>query len=368
MNNLFVYVAFIMGLTSCTYMTTGIFYSVENEELIPDAGDSLNNSVTVNGISRLLPTTFVSARSLFKKTDGDSEWSRLTPPEWGSRTYVLDTANGSGRIFAIVSDANGENTSLFHYNGTSWTASTGSVNGTPVGLTEIYGTTGNLVGVYLSVRKSNYEYDVHDLDIGTGVINAAINLAGARSAQPVLAASNEGANFYLTFGDGRLFKGPVNNLTLLNKNFGADLGGTFTQNQNFPVANTDIIVTLSSGKVAYSTDNGDTWTYTAAHSRNSGETPLILGLIHQIGTTLVAGSKVSGSTGGGYYEIVSDGAGGAKLQNPTILTASDDNYLSAEISTSTITSFYTEGTLTYCGTLGFGLFKQNQNDKRWSWE
>lgn len=358
--------AFLLG---CTYTDTGIFYTIEKEVFIPNASDNLKNDITVNGLARLGTTTYVGSRSLFKKADTDSDWSVVAPAEWGTGFgYVLSVAGSTGRIFVVVSDGNATQTKLMHFDGSSWAQSTGTMAGKPVRLTPILDATGGVAGIYLSVHKADGAYDVHDLNLGTGAINAALNLGSETLGRSVVAAATNGTHFFLTSGDGRLFRGTsINSLTKLPTSFGADLGGVSALN-TFPVASANVFVTLSNGRVAWSSDGGTTWTQSASFSRQGGENPVVLGPIFSLHGVTVAGSTVAGKQGGGYYEIVSDGSGGAKLQNPTEATTVVNNYTSTALANATVTATLTLADHTLVGTLGKGLFRQTHSNKSWTWE
>lgn len=359
--------AVIGALSACTYANAGIFYTIEKEVFIPDASDSLKNDISVNGLARLGTNTYVGARSLFRKADGKSEWSIVRPSEWGTDfTSVLSLAGNNSRIYVVVSNSDATQSKLMNYDGSVWSQSSGTLSGKPAKLTPIYDSAGTVVGIYLSVHKSDNTYEVHDLNLTTGAINAAISLSES-IARPVLAATDDGSNFYLTVGDGRLFKGTLTNLTKLSTSFGADLGGVGSLS-SFPVSSA-VFVSLSNGKVAWSTNDGVSWTQSSSFSRQSGENPVRLGLFFTLHGVTVAGSTVAGKQGGGLYEIVSDGSGGAKVQNLTSTTTNVNNYTSTALYGASVTAFLPVGSSQfYVGTLGKGLFRQNLSDKGWTWE
>ena len=362
------FLALILVLfAGCTYTNAGIFYSIEKEVFIPNASDSLKNNITITGLARLGNTTYVAAYSLFKKSDTDSDWSKLVPSEWGSNfNRVLSLSGDANRLYAVVSNSDATQTKLMNFNGTTWAQSTGSLTGKAVTVTPIYDNTGGVSGMYLSVHKSDNTYDIHDINTTTGNINAAISLGSEATTLPVQAAAFGGGFYFLTFGDGRLFRGStINNLTKLTYSFGADLGAVSTLN-TFPVSSA-VFVTLANGRVAWSTDNGNTWTQSSPYTKPTNDSPLRLGLIFKLHEVTVAGSLAQGSQGGGLIEIVSDGGTGAKIQALSSSTTDTANYNSTELSSSTVTSFLIQGTKTYVGTMGKGLFRQD-SDKKWTWE
>ncbi len=361
-----VLVILIPTFQGCTYGDAGIFYTIEKEVFIPDASDSLKNDISVNGLARLGTNTYVGTRSLFRKADGDSEWQILRPAEWGSGySHVLSIAADSSRLYVVVSNGEATQTKLMNFNGSVWAQSSGSVSGKPVRLTPVFNATGALVALYLSVHKSDNTYAVHDINLTSGAINPAISL-DEPIALPVQAAAYDGSNFYLTAGDARLFKGTLTNLTKLSYSFGADLGGVSTLSA-FPVSGA-VFVTLSNGRVAWSTDAGMSWSQSGPHSKQSGENPVRLGHIFVLNGVVVAGSTQAGKQGGGLYELVSDGSGGARVQNLTAATTDINNYNSTALSSATVTGYLSVSGKTYVGTLGKGLFRQESSNKSWTWE
>lgn len=359
--------AFLVALMGCTYLQEGIFYSIEKEQFIPDAGASLPNDISITGLARLGDVTYVAARTLYRRADGASDWEPWRPAEWGEGfRHVLSVATLGSNLYVVVTNSEATSSNLLRFDGSAWASVTGSPAGRPIRLTPVVDPTGVASDLLVSVLKSDGTYDVHPVT-GT-TLGPALNLGGEISARPVQsAARTTGSDYFLNFGDGRLFHGTgLSTLSVLSVSFGADIGSVSTRT-TFPVSGA-VFVTLTNGRVAWSTTSPWTsWSFSNQHRRLENEEPVRLGPVWVISGIVVAGSESQGRMGGGLYEIVSDGSGGAVVRNPTEAITQVDNYNSTQLSRATVTAFLSVGAEVYVGTLGKGLFRLRA-DKRWIWE
>ena len=326
---------------SCNESDIGIFYGLETEKKITD--NSLPNEVTVGGMFKNGGELYIAAGRVYTKTSGsDADWVKLPSPSG----YDLSTsiaADGT-LVYAVFYDKNSADKALFTMaNGGSWsreTASTASINGSIE-----FVKNSDDGEIFLSTRINSQEGGLYHLN-GTFQPVAGLSLTGS-----VFHVLHDGTDYWIS-NYNKLYKGAdINSMgEVVELDITEEIQGLSV---SFP--NDFIYFTYydKDRRRSYlvSTDGNGTYNESGSiYYRLNG-----LNIFEESGYRFL----LAGTSGRGYYQILSPSATKLDLKKPenNILA---QNYNSAvDLQTSVVLDIFVDGTDFYALTATEGLWKNS---------